>query len=166
MAHPKTDEFFNRCMSALTYDSAMGVFMRQQTNKDRSVTWFEPAGRRMVYGIRIRIGDHEVFAHHLVWRMKHGHWPEHHVKHKDGDNGNNRAENLHTPGKDRKKPKASQMADFMKSLGMSERQLKRVMVERVRNQQGDKAALAAELSFKMITQEQHDEAITQLRENP
>jgi hypothetical protein len=140
--------------------------MCQHSNKDKTVTWFEPAGRRMVYGIRIRIEDYEVFAHHIVWRMIHGYWPENHVKHKDGDVGNNRAENLHMPGKDRKKPKNSQMADFLKSLGMSERQIKRIAVERIRETQGEKAAIDAQFANGMIDSEERDRQMSYLGKTP
>jgi len=153
-------------MVVLTYDSALGVFMRQQTNKDRTVSWFEPAGRRMVYGVRIRIDDHEVFAHHIVWRMVHGYWAENHVKHKDGDVGNNRADNLHTPGKDRKKPKSSQLSTFMASLGISDRQLKRMAIDRVKATQGEEAAINAEFTHGFIDKDERDERLTTLRDNP
>lgn len=166
MAYPKTDQFFDRCMSLLTYDEAMGVFMQRQTNKDKTVSWLEPAGTRIVYGIRLRIDSHEVFAHHLVWRMAHGAWPEHHVKHKDRDVGNNRLGNLHTPGKDRKKPKASPLVNFMMSLGVSERQLKRIKIENVRTNKGDAAAIDTEYQFGLIDKEERDRQLDQLRENP
>ena len=165
MAYPKTDEFFNTCMRVLIYDASMGVFMQRQFNKDKTVSWLEPAGRRTVYGVRLRIEDHEVFAHHLAWRMARGYWPNNHIKHKDGDNGNNRFENLHSPGEDRKRSKKSEIVEFLNSLGMSERQINRLRVERIRDTQGEKAAIDAELAFQMSDKEEHERQISELGEN-
>lgn len=165
MAYPKTDAFFNTCMSALTYDAPMGVFMHRQFNKDKTVSWLEPAGRRTVYGVRLRVEDHEVFAHHLAWRMARGYWPNNHIKHKDGDCGNNRFENLHAPGEERKKAKKPEIVGFLNSLGMSERQINRIRVERIRETQGEKAAIDAELAYHMIDKEEHERQISDFREN-
>lgn len=162
MPYPKTDEFFTQCMQSLTYDESNAVFMRRQFNKDGSVSWLEPAGVRTVYGIRLKVGNHVLLAHHLVWRMFHGVWSNHHIKHKDNDVANNRIDNLHIPGERRKPKTKPEIVTFLNALGVSDRQIKRMTIEKIRNSQGEKAAIDAELMFGMISKDNHAQLVSNL----
>jgi len=158
MAYPKTDDFYRDCMARYTFDHSLNKFMEDMQKGD--VHWKEPAGTTCPYGVRLSVGPYVLLAHHLVWRMVHGEWPNgYQVKHLDDDVFNNDPANLAAPGRNKKRKASGNMVDFMKTLGLSERQLNRMQVERVREKMGDLEALKLELQFGMIDQEQYTDAL-------
>ena len=157
MAYPKTDDFYRQCLALYTFDHSLNKFMADHHKGD--VHWKEPAGCTSPYGVKLTVGPHILLAHHLVWRMVHGEWPKgYHVKHLDDDVFNNEPSNLVAPGR-KKKQKSTSTVDFLKSLGLSDRQLHRMQVEQVREKMGDLEALKLELHHGMIDQEQYEDAI-------
>ena len=159
MAYPKTDNFYRECLAQFTFDHSLNKFTELHRKAD--IEWREPAGNTCPYGVRLTVGAYVVLAHHLVWRMVQGEWPSgYHVKHLDDDVFNNDPANLVAPGRGRKrKTAASGVVDFLKQLGLSERQLNRMQVERVRETLGELEALKLELQFGMISEEQHSDAL-------
>lgn len=163
MAYPKTDNFYRKCMAQFTFDHSLNKFMELRRKAD--IEWREPAGNTCPYGVRLTIGPYVVLAHHLVWRMVQGEWPNgYQIKHADDDVFNNDPANLVAPGRGRKRKTSTMgMVDFLKQLGLSERQLNRMKVERVRDTLGEAEALKLELQFGMIDQEAFDDAIEDLQ---
>lgn len=159
MAYPRTDDFYRQCMALVTFDHSLNKFMEDRHKGD--VHWKEPAGTTCPYGVRLTVNNHHVLAHHIVWRMVHGEWPNgYQVKHLDDDVFNNDPANLAAPGRNRKKKaSATGMVDFLKTLGVSDRQLNRMKVERVREKLGEAEALKLELQLGMIDQEQYEDAV-------
>lgn len=159
MAYPKTDDFYRECLALYTFDYSLNKFMEDRCKGD--VQWKEPAGNTCPYGVRLTVGPYVLLAHHLVWRMVHGEWPNgYQVKHLDDDVFNNDPANLAAPGRNRKKKaSAAGIVDFLKSVGVSDRQLNRMQVERVREKLGEAEALKLELHYGMIDQEQYDDAL-------
>lgn len=159
MAYPKTDNFYHECMALYSFDYSLNKFMEERRKSD--VRWKEPAGSTCPYGVRLTIGAHVVLAHHLVWRMTQGEWPTgYQIKHADDNVFNNDPLNLVAPGRNRKRKKSAvDVVDFMKSLGLSERQLKRMQIERVRATLGELEALKLELQFGMISEDQYNDAL-------
>lgn len=163
MAYPRTDDFYRDCMARFSFDHSLNKFMEDRRKAD--FTWKEPAGSTCPYGVRLTVNNHYVLAHHLVWRMVHGEWPNgYQVKHLDDDVFNNDPANLAAPGRNtkRKAVQSKSVADFAKSLGLSERQLNRMQIERVHEKMGEREALKLELHFGMIDQEQYDDALEML----
>jgi hypothetical protein len=157
MAYPKTDDFYRECMAHFTFDYSLNKFMADHHKGD--VHWKEPAGCTSPYGVRLTVGPYVLLSHHLVWRMTHGEWPKgYHVKHLDDDVFNNDPANLFAPGR-KKKQKNTGTVDFLKSLGVSDRQLHRMQVEQVRAKMGDLEALKLELHYGMIDQDQYEDAL-------
>lgn len=159
MAYPKTDDFYRECMALYTFDHSLNKFMEDRRKGD--VEWKEPAGNTCPYGVRLTVGSYVLLAHHLVWRMVHGEWPNgYQIKHLDDDVFNNNPSNLAAPGRNRKKKtNAVKMVDFLKMIGVSDRQLNRMQVERVREKMGEAEALKLEFQLGMIDQEQYDDAL-------
>jgi len=160
VAYPKTDEFFNQCLNAVTFDRKHGEFLKSRTNGNHS--WLEPAGRTTKYGRCLTIGNYEILAHHLVWRIIHKEWPNYHVKHVNQDVFDNRPENLHAPGKAKHDKKKSTLSSFLKTIGVSDRQMQVMIIENTRKNLGERAALDVELKFKFITPAEHAEQVAQL----
>lgn len=165
MTYPKTTEFFNECLAVLSFDEETGKFMEHRTKDGHS--WLEPAGRLTAYGVRLTVNLHQLPAHHLTWRMFHGEWPTYHVKHLNGDVTDNRPLNLHAPGKAKqdKKHKGG-MVPFLKSLGVSDRQIARMSVDNVRKTSGELVALDLEKRLGLITAREYTERIEELGINP
>jgi len=161
MAYPKTDNFYRECVARYTFDHDLNKFMEDRHKGD--VHWKEPAGTTCPYGVRLSVGPYVLLAHHLVWRMVHGEWPNgYQVKHLDDDVFNNAPANLAAPGRNKKRKKSTDVIDFMKSMGLSERQLHRMQVEKVRETLGELEAIKLELEFGMIDQEQYEDALEML----
>jgi hypothetical protein len=159
MAYPKTDEFLNQCLTAVSFDKNAGEFMEARTNGNHS--WLEPAGRTTKYGRCLTIGNYEILAHHLVWRIIHKEWPNYHVKHVNQDVFDNRPENLHAPGKAKYDKKKSTLTSFLKTIGVSDRQMHVMIIENARKNLGERAAIDLELRFSFITKDEHAEALNQ-----
>jgi hypothetical protein len=158
MAYPKTDDFYRECMARFTFDHDLNKFMETRHKADFS--WKEPAGTTTPYGVRLTVNNCHVLAHHLVWRMIHGDWPTgYQVKHLDDDVFNNDPANLSAPRRNKKRKRATDVVDFLKSLGVSDRQLNRMQVEQVRAKMGDLEALKLELHYGMIDQDQYEDAL-------
>lgn len=164
MAYPKTDEFFNQCLTSFSFDEQTGAFFETRTKGDH--TWQEPAGIITTGGIRLTVKHTYVMAHHLIWRMTHGEWPNYLIKHVDKNNLNNHPDNLCAPAraKHEKKKKESQMIPFLLSLGYSDKQVKRYIVEMTRERFGESLALDTELKMKLITKNQHKKKRQELEE--
>jgi hypothetical protein len=161
MAYPKTDDFYRECMARFTFDHSLNKFMEDRHKAD--FAWKEPAGTTSPYGVRLTVNNHYVLAHHLVWRMVHGEWPNgYQIKHLDDDVFNNAPANLAAPGRNKKRKKTASVVEFMKALGLSERQLHRMQVEKVRETLGELEAVKLELEFGMIDQEQYEDALEAL----
>jgi hypothetical protein len=161
MGYPKTDDFLNQCLATFSFDGNTGEFMEPKTKGSHS--WLEPAGRTTSQGVRLTIGNYEILAHHLAWRILHGEWPSYHVKHLNKDCFDNRPENLHAPGKEKHdKKKKGSTVPFLRSLGYSQNQINRHAVEVTRERFGERAALDVELKFGLITQSEHAEQVAQL----
>jgi len=47
-----------------------------------------------VFGARIDGKDINLYCHRVAWFLFHGHWPENHIDHADGDGCNNKITNL------------------------------------------------------------------------
>lgn len=170
MAYPKTTDFYRECRSAFQFDESDGKFYKHHWNHDRSVTWLEPTGRTTAFGVYLALDSYQLPAHHLVWRMMTGNWPEHHVKHKNKDVNDNRPFNLYSPGEERSRRKAANKGNaitlFLKSIGVTDRQMKRLAVQRVRDTKGELAALDMELSLNLISKEEHAEEVQRLNDDP
>lgn len=52
------------------------------------------AGSRYKKGIRVNVNGHRYYVHHIVWLFATGTWPDREIDHRDGDNTNNRPNNL------------------------------------------------------------------------
>ena len=140
MAYPKTNEFFEQCINAFTFDEETGRFFETRTKND--FTWKEPAGSVTAVGLRLTVAKSYVMAHHVVWRMVHGEWPNYYIKHLNGDNLDNRPANIYAPLKAKQdKNNGGQFGMFLKSIGVNNKQLNLMKIERVREKLGDKAAL-------------------------
>jgi len=48
--------------------------------------------------IQVQVNGRFYFAHHLVWLLEIGEWPEGYIKHKNGLRWDNRIENLELRG--------------------------------------------------------------------
>jgi hypothetical protein len=72
---------------------------------------------------------------------------------------NNDPANLSAPRRNKKRKRATDVVDFLKSLGVSDRQLNRMQVEQVRAKMGDLEALKLELHYGMIDQDQYEDAL-------
>lgn len=161
MSYPKTTEFFTECLSQFTFDEETGKFMERRSKDGHD--WLEPAGRITAYGVRLTVNLCQLPAHHLAWRMTHGEWPTYHVKHLDGNVCNNRPDNLHAPGKAKQDKKhKGNVVPFLKSLGLSDRQIKRMAVDKVRETLGEGAALELELKHGLIDSEEYAERVKEL----
>ena len=165
MAYPKTDDFYRECMALYTFDHSLNKFMEDRRKGE--IEWKEPAGNTCPYGVRLTVGSYVLLAHHLVWRMVHGEWPNgYQVKHLDDDVFNNDPANLAAPGRGRKKKtNAAGMVDFLKMIGVSDRQLHRMQVEQVREKLGEIEALKLELHHGMIDQDQYEDALEVLADD-
>lgn len=117
------------------------------------------AGTTTPVGIRLTTKLRHVMAHHLAWRVYKGEWPVTNIKHRDGDVMNCKEENLYSPGaeaakKAEKKRKARETMKFFSSIGITDKQLKRMQVDRAKELFGTAEALQLELKFGLITQTQ------------
>lgn len=140
MTYPKTDEFLKQCAASFSFDESAGVFFKECTKG--SHTWKEPAGSITAAGIRLTVANCYVMAHHVVWRMKRGEWPNYHIKHLNGDKFDNRPENLRAPTKEKQdKNNQGSFGSFLKSIGISDKQMNTIKVQKVREKLGDRAAL-------------------------
>jgi plasmid maintenance system killer protein len=156
MSYPKTDEFFNQCMDVLTFDDESGEFFVTRTKGAH--TWQEPAGTITTAGLRLTVNKTYVMAHHLVWRMKQKEWPDYQIKHSNGNIFDNRSFNLCAPNKDKPKQRQKQSTakPFLLSLGYSEKQINRHLVETTRERFGESLALDLQLKLKMISAAEHE----------
>jgi hypothetical protein len=131
------------------------------------------AGTVTPVGIRLTTKLRHVMAHHLAWRIYKGAWPMANIKHRDGDVMNCKEDNLYSPGveaakKAEKKRNDQTMLKFYKSIGVTDNQLKRVQVEKVRKKLGDFDALDMEYRLGLIDKARYAEALDQMktRDNP
>lgn len=140
MSYPKTDDFLKQCTAAFSFDKDTGVFFETRTKGVH--TWQEPAGSITAVGLRLTVAGCYVMAHHVVWRMTHGEWPTYKVKHSNGDKFDNRPSNLYAPSKIKQdKNNQGPLGSFLKSIGISDKQMNNIKVQRVREKLGDRAAL-------------------------
>lgn len=81
-------------MKALRYDPQTGkLFWRAPNNqcrKNPEAGWRNPQTGYLI----IKVFGRGFLAHRLIWFYVHGRWPEDRLDHKDGDQTNNRIDNL------------------------------------------------------------------------
>lgn len=129
------------------------------------------AGTITPTGIRLTTSKRHVMAHHLAWRIYKGEWPLTNIKHRDSDVTNCKEENLYCPGaeaaqKAERKQRNAEMLKFYLSIGITQKQLKRMQVDRVREKLGELDALGLELEFGFITKKQYKQAVQDLGKTP
>jgi hypothetical protein len=128
------------------------------------------AGTTTPSGIRLTVQNRHVMAHHLAWRIYEGEWPIASVKFHDGDVMNCKASNLYSPGRVKKiKAMADKESlakvDFLKSIGITRESIQRAMLDRIRNEQGDKAYIEAMHMMGRIDDDQKTAMLREIREN-
>jgi hypothetical protein len=128
------------------------------------------AGTVTPFGVRLTTRKRAVMAHHLAWRIYKGEWPKANIKHRSGDVVDCREENLYSPGEEaarkaEKKSNDKATLAFYKAIGLDERQLKRMQVEKVREKLGEFEALQLEYRLGLINKAAYTEALLQLRES-
>jgi hypothetical protein len=165
MSYPKTDDFYNQCLEMFTFNDELGIFFQNYSKDGHS--WREPAGSSIASGRRLTVGHSYVMAHHLAWRMFHGEWPYYNIKHRNGNNHDNRKTNMYAPGKavkDRKIEAARResVLGFLASIGVSEKQLKTNQVAKVRETHGPAMALDLEHNLGLITRDEYAERVKEL----
>lgn len=160
MKKHRNPETFENAQSLYHYDQEDGWFYRIARDKEgNSIVTDAPAGLSTIAGVRLTVGREYVMAHHLAWRILYGEWPTNKVSHRDGDNLNNRPENLHSPGqtaaelarkKEETKAKTEAQKQFLDSIGVTRGALEELRLDRIRKTLGEKAYLVAALDAGFI----------------
>jgi len=86
-----------RLHELLRYDAETGLLhwtvRRNQYAVKDAVAGHKADCRGKTY-YRVRVDDHMIMGHWIVWAMSYGTWPEDQIDHDDGDGLNNRLSNL------------------------------------------------------------------------
>jgi hypothetical protein len=125
------------------------------------------AGTVTPFGVRLTTSKRHVMAHHLAWRIYKGEWPNANIKHRNGEVVDCREENLYSPGAEaakklEKKRNMTAAVKFYKTIGVTDNQIKRMQVERVREKFGDFDALDMEYRLGLIDKAAYVDALNDL----
>jgi hypothetical protein len=166
------DSLLDAALDRYHFDKETGHIFEvvHSPNGERIITG-KFAGTVTPFGVRLTTSKRAVMAHHLAWRIYKGEWPRANIKHRSDDVVDCREENLYSPGEDaarkaEKKLNNKAALTFYKAIGLTERQLKQMQVEKVREKLGDFDALQLEHRLGLISKTAYTEAMLQLRENP
>ena len=129
------------------------------------------AGVVTPFGVRLVTKLRHVMAHHLAWRIYKGEWPRANIKHRNGEVVDCREVNLYSPGEEaakklEKKRATDAAMKFYKAIGVTENQIKRMQVDKVREKFGEFDALEMEYRLNLIDKERYAKALEELGITP